>query len=251
MYKFLPKKWFKALYGDRYKYGTKLDINDKDYQFWCEKYDTFYKKTQKKNLGVIVNHFGFKIVQTVNWENKVVVELGPGLIEHLTYIKKMPTKYILVDCDEQFLKKSEKICLDHGIQDVDLVLVNRNEITIPIESNSVDCAISFHQLEHIYDLDDYLIEIKRILKPGGLLVGAVPAEGGLAWGLGRFFTSRPYMINTLKVNFSKIISWEHPNFVTKVKDSLNKHFVSVKECKKPFSWLGFDFNLSYLFVFKK
>lgn len=93
-------------------------------------------------------------------------------------------------------------------------------------------------------------ELKRILRPKGIIVGAVPCEGGLAWGLGRFLTSRRYA-KRLGINYDKIICWEHPNFVDKIKSLLDKNFVKIKSIKKPFPDLPFDLNLIWAFIYQK
>lgn len=43
-----------------------------------------------------------------------------------------------------------------------------------IESNSIDVITMWHVLEHVYDYDAQIIELKRILKKDGLLIIAVP-----------------------------------------------------------------------------
>lgn len=40
----------------------------------------------------------------------------------------------------------------------------------PIEDNSIDVIISIQTIEHLYDLDNFVSEIYRILKPEGYLV---------------------------------------------------------------------------------
>ena len=56
-----------------------------------------------------------------------------------------------------------------------------------LPSNSYDYILSFFSLEHIMDLDKFVLHINRILKPNGYLVFVIPNEGYLAWGLGRYF----------------------------------------------------------------
>lgn len=45
---------------------------------------------------------------------------------------------------------------------------------IPLEDNSVDCAIATELFEHVPDLESTLKEIKRVLKPGGSIFFTVP-----------------------------------------------------------------------------
>ncbi len=96
----------------------------------------------------------------------------------------------------------------------------------------------------------YLQELKRILKPNGILIGAVPTEGGIAWGLGRFVTSRRYVKKHMDIDYDKIICWEHPNFVNKIKKQLDDNFINIKSVKKPLGILPMDFNLSWSFIYR-
>lgn len=249
IYKYLPYFIFKPLFGDRKKWGLKTDFEDKDFRKWQDEcYLQFYNDTQKGNIGTTVNHFGFKIIEQIDLTNKVVLEVGPGRIDHLDYNQTKPNKYILADINKDFLEISKNRLNEYGIDNSETIEVEGN--TIPIEDNSVDVLVTFHQLEHIYELEDYLQELKRILKPNGILIGSVPTEGSFAWGFGRFLTSRRYAINHTKINYDKIICWEHPNFVNKIKDLLDKNFENLNSIKKPFSILPMDFNLSWSFIYK-
>jgi SAM-dependent methyltransferase len=53
--------------------------------------------------------------------------------------------------------------------------VQKGDITnLPFPPQHFDLLIANHVLEHIRDLDLALAEIKRVLKPGGLLIAQVP-----------------------------------------------------------------------------
>ena len=45
---------------------------------------------------------------------------------------------------------------------------------LPIESQSIDVVVSFETLEHIEGQHKFLSEIKRVLKPNGLLIMSTP-----------------------------------------------------------------------------
>ena len=229
IYKYLPYFIFKPLFGDRKKWGLKSNENDSDFIKWNEECLKFYTDTQKDSVGSMINNFGFKIMKQIDLSNKTILEVGPGSIEHLDYNFTKPSKYILCDIREMFLDISEKRLEYYGIKNIEKIIVEG--LHIPLEDNSVDILITFHQLEHIYELDEYLIELKRILTPNGILIGAVPTEGSIAWGFGRFLTSRRYVNKHMDFDYDKIIYWEHPNFVTKVKEKLDNHFTNIKSIK--------------------
>jgi 2-polyprenyl-3-methyl-5-hydroxy-6-metoxy-1,4-benzoquinol methylase len=45
---------------------------------------------------------------------------------------------------------------------------------LPFDDGTFDTVTSFQVIEHVYDVDRYLSEIARVLKPGGILVVATP-----------------------------------------------------------------------------
>jgi len=248
IYKFLPYKIFCLLFGDRRKFGTQAVPDDPDFLRWKQNYMRFYLETQKGTIGRVVNHFGFRIMRNMNLTGKSILEIGPGIIEHMQYTSTKPEKYILCDTNREMLIKSEEILRKKDIPIVRSIEVKG--VDIPLADNEVDVIITFHQLEHVHNLERHLKEIKRVLKPNGTLVGSVPAEGGFAWGFGRFLTSRRYAKRVLKVHYDKIICWEHPNFVDKIRKALNQEFSHVESVKKPFSFLPLDMNLSFSFIYK-
>ena len=249
IYKYLPYFIFKPLFGDRKKWGLKTNYEDKDFRKWQDEcYLEFYNDNQKGTIGTTVNHFGFKIISKIDFTNKTVLEVGPGKIDHLDYNQTKPKKYILADINRDFLEISKKRLAEYSIFNIDTIEVKG--IQIPIEDDSVDIIVTFHQLEHIYELENYLQELKRILKPNGILIGAVPTEGGIAWGIGRFLTSRRYVRKNMDFDYDKVICWEHPNFVNKIKKLLDQNFTNIRSIKKPFGLLPMDFNLSWSFVYR-
>lgn len=46
--------------------------------------------------------------------------------------------------------------------------------SIPIEASSVDVVVSFETIEHLEEHEEYMLEIRRVLKPGGLLIISSP-----------------------------------------------------------------------------
>jgi len=130
------------------------------------------------------------------------------------------------------------------------VFVARNQ-ALPIESSSVDVVVSFYSLEHLYPLEPYLQDMCRVLKPGGLLIGAVPSEGGLAWGLGRMLTSRRWFKKNTNIDPDKIICWEHPNYADHLFAEMDRLFVRKDVKFWPLGVPLLDINLILSFQYIK
>lgn len=76
-------------------------------------------------------------------------------------------------CADRFL---EPACQKLGwkYRGLDYADVNFETHTLPIETNSVDIAVSLAVIEHLRDSDNFLSEIFRCLKPGGIVYLSTP-----------------------------------------------------------------------------
>jgi len=122
---------------------------------------------------------------------KRILEIGPGDIRHISYWQSKPKEYVIADIEQIMLDRSSAILAARDIPHKE-VLVQRDSQSLPFEDEAFDTVVSFYTLEHITPLKTYLAEIKRVLRSQGFLIGAIPAEGGLAWG-GRKTSYQPPM----------------------------------------------------------
>ena len=99
--------------------------------------------------GKVVADFGCGPLGTLAWTDKPLVKLG---------IDVLAARY-----GEAFLKGK---LAEHG-----MVYVTSTEKCIPIPDNYVDCIITMNSLDHVENLEQMCAELKRILKPGALLLG--------------------------------------------------------------------------------
>lgn len=56
-----------------------------------------------------------------------------------------------------------------------------NGVSIPFTSESFDVVFSSNTLEHVYEPEKLLLEIKRVLRPGGVAIHIVPSAGWRFW----------------------------------------------------------------------
>lgn len=77
----------------------------------------------------------------------------------------------------RFLKKESGAtvdCLDLSFETSDGQKIDLEKDALLYQTASADTALLFNILEHLYNYPLVLSEIKRVLKPGGVLIGAVP-----------------------------------------------------------------------------
>jgi len=244
----LPAFLANPLFGDRCRFGLYIKNDDPDWQEWQEFYLKFYENTQKKGIGKKVNDAGYEILRKVDLTGKKVLEVGPGKLPHRRYWNGKPSHYTIVDIDPGFIDYSMQILKQAGVEASSFLLSAHD---LPLENESVDVLLSFYSLEHMHPLEIYLAQFRRVLRPGGLLVGAIPCEGGLAWGGGRLITTRRYIRNNSRINPDKIICWEHPNYADRVLQALACFFSSVQLSFWPLRVPLVDINLICGFVYQK
>lgn len=255
--KWLPESLKKPLFGNRKKWGLVPLENDPCWQEWTEEvYAKFYYANQKTGAGDVVNNSGYAIMNQIDWNSKKVLEVGPGEIRHLPYWHRpnekdyTNTEFVIADIYEGMLNSSGDVLEKAGIPCRKVKIDPENEM-LPFEDSSFDAIVTFYALEHIYPLDTYLDELRRVLKSGGLLIGAIPAEGGLAWGLGRYLTSRQWLLKNSTIDPEKLICWEHPNFSDEILNLLDQKFKRQKVKYWPLKIPLIDTNLTISFIYKK
>lgn len=247
---FLPTVLRAKLWGDRERWGLTVNEHDPSWSEWLETYPAFYLANQREGVGTRVNDAGYRVMSSINLRGKRVLEIGAGDIRHLRHWRAMPAEYLLADVSADMMVFAQKRLSDAGIPHRILHVI-RNQ-PLDLEDASVDVVVSFYSLEHLYPLRPYLDEIKRVLKPGGTLIGAIPAEGGLAWGSGRMLTTRRWFKKNTRIDPDKIICWEHPNYADQIVVELDRLFCRQALMYWPFSWLPLlDLNLVIRFVYGK
>jgi len=246
----LPQWMCAPLWGNRAKFGLEVKERDPCWKEWQATYLDFYGANQREGVGTKINDAGYRVMSRIDLSGKTVLEIGPGDIRHVAFWKNRPAEYILADIQEDMLRKGETKLTEAGVVSR-TVHMCRGE-PLPLADASVDVVVTFYSMEHIYPLAPYLQELKRVLKPGGILIGAIPAEGGLAWGGGRLVTSRRWFKKNTHIDPDKIICWEHPNFGDEIIRDLDRVFDRQHIDYWPLPWLPhLDVNLVIRYIYRK
>lgn len=248
----LPQTLAVPLFGDRQRYGQKPFLDDPTWREWLQIYAQFHMATQHSGVRKIVNHSGYKVMTRLDLEGKRVLEIGPGPVAHMSWWNGRPTRYDLLDSYEGMMTEAISALAATDIPHSAYLQSPDEEVPLPMASSSYDAVVSFYSMEHLHPLERYVAEIVRVLKPGGHLIGAIPCEGGLGWGLGRFFSTRRWFKKHSTIDPDKWVCWEHPNFsdtIVKVLDaSMQRVYISLY----PLFFIPLiDLNLILRFVYAK
>lgn len=244
----LPAPIARVLFGDRERHGLVANPADPDWQAWERLMPTLYQDTNDRGINGFVNALGYRVMRRLDLTGKRVLEIGPGNVPHLPYWLGTPAEYLLVDRREEMLADAAARLRWRGVPSKGMLSAGAGEI--PVDTASVDVVISFYTLEHLHPIGPHLDEIARVLKRSGALIGAIPAEGGLAWGLGRALTTRRWFRANTAIDYDKIICWEHPNFAPTVIEALEARFVRQRLRSLPFGGPLADVNLVSSFLYR-
>lgn len=127
-----------------------------------------------------------------------ILEVGTNNGEHLRFVEsgwKNLGSYIACDVREPDLGSLEYF----ESQGVKFVLASLEDL--PFEDNSFDRIILTCVLHHVNNPERAILELRRVLKPGGKLSILLPNDPGLMYRLSRAFT-------TLPIAISKGLFWE-------------------------------------------
>jgi ubiquinone/menaquinone biosynthesis C-methylase UbiE len=104
-------------------------------------------------------------------KDKIVLDIASGEGYGSNLISNVATFTYGVDIDEESIKHANE-----KYQKKNLIYKLGAADQIPLEDASVDIVVSFETLEHHDRHDEMFSEIKRVLKPGGILVMSTPEK---------------------------------------------------------------------------
>lgn len=102
-----------------------------------------------------------KLINTQS-EKGALLDIGAGTGDFLVFAKKDGWQTTGIEPSE----KAKAIAINKG--------VNFAENLSELKSNSFDVITMWHVLEHVPNLNEYILELKRLLKPTGTIIIAVP-----------------------------------------------------------------------------
>jgi SAM-dependent methyltransferase len=162
------------------------------------------------------------------------LEIGAGTLNHLRYESNEAAYDIVEPADYQF----------HSSPLLDRVRNIYSDIKEVPPNTRYDRIISIATFEHICNLPEVVAGCGLLLKPGGQLRAAIPAEGGPLWKLGWKLTTGLEFKRRYGLDYEVIMRSEHVNNWMEVADVLNYFFQRVE-----FSYLGLTRTLSFYQVY--
>ena len=138
--------------------------------------------------------FNFK-KYTLN-HNGSMLDVGCGEGRHIFGVmQEYPMmKCVGLDMDEYSLKKAEEgYSYFESISEVGAEFIKGSAYSLPFPDNTFDLIVCSEVLEHLHEYNDAVIEINRVLKPGGKFFASVPAfwPEKICWYLSKEYQNQP------------------------------------------------------------
>ena len=208
--------------------------DDPDYKKWQEINPEVVSDDVEKGNLLFYTIYHSAHLYISNWQNEQkdinwIVDIGCGQGIHYHYFDSIEN-VIGVDMNLITLQKLKK-------KYPQALLIQADILNLPIVDSQISAVISVYTFEHIYYLDNTLLEIKRILHPDGKFYVGLPCEGGLFWNLGRRLTTARIISKKYNINHQKVMRIEHCNTAKKVINTLEKHFNIDKKKLFPFNFI--------------
>lgn len=201
------------------------------------------------------------------WESnepKVILEIGAGNGEHFKFVNADSLvnleKYIALD-----IKTPENLIHSNFSNKLEWLISDASNL--PLEQHSVDRVVVTCLLHHVKDPFQVLLEIKRVLKPGGEFAIVMPTDPGILNRLIKKIITKPKMKKFNIQSPNLLYAFEHPNKIDQLLTFLeilfaqeNKEFrdnnnfpYESKSSKLIFKYAPFKFpswNFNYFIVAK-
>lgn len=127
--------------------------------------------TFHKGRNVFGAHIGRYKTALPFIENKIVLDIACGSGYGTKLISARAKKVYGVDVDKNAINYAKANYLADNI-----VYKQASGLSIPLEDNSIDVVVSYETIEHIANYKKFLAEIKRVLKPEGVLILSTPND---------------------------------------------------------------------------
>ena len=160
-----------------------------------------------------------------------VLEVGAGSTPHYTFIKHTYDEYHIIETSD--------FVIDYHKDNKKVHLTKYDGKKIPYPDETFDRIIISHCLEHILSPENFIFEMMRTLKKGGVLSISLPTDPGFAWRVGRLFVGLFKINKTFKISYSEfeyLNATEHVNSIFNLiaiirfnyKNSIEEHFYPLK-----------------------
>ncbi len=185
-------------------------------------------KSQEEYVNYLLHLFGYIHVVSIISPESIILDSGCGDGYGAFLLSNHIKKVIGIDVDPEIISGARQNY--SGNIRFDLYEGRR----LPYEKSVFDAITSFQVIEHVEDVDQYLLELKRVLKPGGQLFITTPNRihrlkpGQEPWNI---YHKREYDRKTLVKTLEKIFEQVQIRGINGTKEAQQIEIERVKKNK--------------------
>jgi ubiquinone/menaquinone biosynthesis C-methylase UbiE len=146
--------------------ATPMKFDDEKWS--CEKKRQFRYTLQNYMQGVFFLPY--------YWKGKHVLEFGCGSGIDAVEFASYGAKVTAVDLTDSAVELTRSLALEAN---VDIEVLKTSNTALPFSNNTFDCVYSFGVLHHIPEVEKTLVELQRVLRPGGSVMAMVYNKNSL------------------------------------------------------------------------
>jgi len=165
-----------------------------------------------------INRFNHKYAARSAAKGIRTLEIGAGTGEHLVFEDLDAQQYFALELRQELAER-----LQSRFPNV-RTIVGDCQHRIDVPDGFFDRVLAVHVLEHLTDLPRALLEVARVLRPGGVFSAVIPCEGGVGYQLGRHFSSKREFEKRYGVSYEWMIAYEHVNRADEIMREVSKQF---------------------------
>jgi SAM-dependent methyltransferase len=165
------------------------------------------------------------------------LELGAGLGAHLEFEQLERQDYYCIELREAMAAEIKRRFPTAN------TIIGDCQKRIPVEDNYFDRVVVIHVLEHLPNLPAALTEVRRVLKPGGLLSVVLPCDPGLAYEFARKISAERIFKSHYRMPYRWLIRREHINSPAEILYVLGRNFGIFDKAYFPLKIPVANFNL--------
>ncbi|HID28975.1 MAG TPA: class I SAM-dependent methyltransferase, partial [Desulfobacterales bacterium] len=165
---------------------------------YAKSWDTRFGPDISTDHFLDVRWHNFTALLDRDFQGAAAVELGVGTAIYIERASQIFSNIIAVDGSANMLRETERRANALGLTNV--ATLQADVVSMPaIRTESLDVAYFFGLIEHVIQTDLFVSEVKRILKPNGIVIGSASNAKcpwynirRLFWGMGKHCTSDSY-----------------------------------------------------------
>ncbi|MAX04871.1 MAG: type 11 methyltransferase [Flavobacteriales bacterium] len=129
-------------------------------------------------------------------DNGIMLDVGCGEGRHIFGVMQdyPQMKCVGLDMDNASLNRAEEgYQYFESISNAGAEFIKGSAYSLPFPDESIDLIVCSEVLEHLHEYNDAVVEIHRVLKPGGKFYASVPASWPekVCWSLSKDYQNQP------------------------------------------------------------